>query len=126
MREELKGKNTNKKSAVYAINLETRMGQKIRDLRQQYRMTQEGLAEELGVHPSYVGQLERGERQASLQTLQKLAHAFSLPPDELIREEEEQDKEGLKKRCLALLDKCSSSQIYAICELLTAFIYKRG
>jgi transcriptional regulator with XRE-family HTH domain len=116
---------SSKKINDYSISLGARIGQRVKDFRRHYGLTQEGLAEKLEVHPSYVGQLERGERQASLQTLEKLALAFRLSPFEFFHEEEELDKEGLKKRCLTLLDKCTSSQIRAFCELLTTFVYKR-
>lgn len=115
----------NKRVSKY--KLAQQLGQKLRDLRQSYRVTQEELAEKLDIHPSYVGQLERGEREASLHTLEKLASYFSLPPSNLLAEEEANKEETAKgeealERCVSLLNKCSTRQLLAITELIVSFI----
>lgn len=42
------------------------IGQRIRNYRTQKGLSQEKLAELAGCHPTYIGQLERGEKNATL------------------------------------------------------------
>lgn len=51
--------------------------------------SQEGLAHAAGLHPAYVGSVERGERNVSLQNLVRIAGALGMPLSELIAEAEE-------------------------------------
>jgi len=53
-------------------------GQVIRHEREQHDWSQETLAEKANLNRSYLGELERGEVVASLNTLVKLATAFQL------------------------------------------------
>lgn len=106
-------------------SLPKQLGYKVRQLRQSYGMTQEKLAEYLEVHPSYPGQLERGERSPSLETLEKLASTFHLPLSELLTEEHKNENNLWKERCDYLLNKCTMAQLKGIHELLTAFIEKK-
>ena len=50
--------------------------------------TQEGLAEHAGLHTTFVGRLERGENQPTLETLLRLGEAFDLQPSSLLQEVE--------------------------------------
>ena len=42
-------------------------------------MSQEQLAEKAGLHSTYIGQLERGEKNATLESVEKVARALDLP-----------------------------------------------
>lgn len=113
-----------KKAKKYIIS--RMLGTKVKDLRRNFGMTQEELAEKLDIHPSYVGQLERGEREASLHTLEKLADTFALPPAELLGEEKDNaDREALIKECEKLLQLCSPAQLATVRDMLSAFIYRK-
>jgi transcriptional regulator with XRE-family HTH domain len=47
-------------------------------------MTQEALAEAAGLHPTYISNLERGYRVATIVTLVRLARALEVSADRLI------------------------------------------
>ncbi|MCL2392724.1 MAG: helix-turn-helix domain-containing protein [Oscillospiraceae bacterium] len=54
------------------------IGDRIRIYRVRAKITQMRLAEKSGVHHTYIGQLERGEKNATLETIEKVARALNL------------------------------------------------
>lgn len=54
------------------------VGAKIRELRKAQDLSQEALGEKAGFHFSYVGAIERGEKNISLLNLGKLAKALNV------------------------------------------------
>jgi transcriptional regulator with XRE-family HTH domain len=58
-------------------------GANVRDLRVRAGITQEVLAERSGLHRTYVGSLERGERNVSLLNIYVLASALGCRPASL-------------------------------------------
>lgn len=65
-------------------DLQRRLGQRLRAERKARRMSQERLAELLSVHRTYVGSVERGERNITLQTLERLAAGLGMDPVALL------------------------------------------
>jgi transcriptional regulator with XRE-family HTH domain len=60
------------------------LGVNLRELRGPDR-TQEGVADQANLHPTYIGNLERGEREPGLLALLILADAFRVPLDRLVQ-----------------------------------------
>ena len=60
-------------------------GEVIRALRVERGLTQAGLAERCDNSVVFISMLERGKRQASLETTFLLAQALGLTPDELVK-----------------------------------------
>ena len=60
------------------------MGRRIRTVRRQRELTQEKLAEQVGISASFLGHLERGTRVASLETLVALCNVLKVNPDYLL------------------------------------------
>lgn len=60
-------------------NLSVEIGKRIRSYRLQNCFNQEKLAERCGLHPTYIGQVERGEKNATLESISKIANGLSLP-----------------------------------------------
>jgi transcriptional regulator with XRE-family HTH domain len=59
-------------------------GEKLRSLRQAKGLSQEGLALACALDRTYVGGVERGERNISLVNICKIAHALGVPARELM------------------------------------------
>ena len=66
--------------------LNARLGCNLRRLRLAAGLSQEALAAQCELHRTYVGAVERGERNVTLQTLEKIATALHVDPLELLRE----------------------------------------
>ena len=60
-------------------------GLRIRTLRRQLKLTQEELAEQVGISASFMGHIERGTRVASLETLVALCGALHVTPQYLLQ-----------------------------------------
>lgn len=60
------------------------LGKQIRKQRLALGLTQEQLAEAIGVSTSYVGHIERGTRKASIDTLVEIANAMNVSADFLL------------------------------------------
>lgn len=59
-------------------------GRTVRILRQRRGLSQEALADRSGMHRTYVGGIERGERNVSLRNITRLARALGVPPADLL------------------------------------------
>jgi len=55
-----------------------RFGEKVKQLREQKRWSQEELAKRSGLHRTYIGSIERGERNISLINVQRIAKALKV------------------------------------------------
>ena len=53
-------------------------GERVRELRVLKKWSQEDLADQTGFHRTYIGMIERGERNPSLKNLKKFADAFGI------------------------------------------------
>ena len=60
------------------------LGESIRGFRKQVGFSQEELAEQADLHHNYIGELERGEKAASIDTLVKVAKALDLRVRDLV------------------------------------------
>lgn len=60
-----------------------KFGQHVRYYRREKKLSQEQLAEICGLHPTYIGQLERGEKNASIETVIQLCRGLGITPSVL-------------------------------------------
>lgn len=79
-------------SVIFSVNiglivmtqLNLIVGNNIRMLRTNRSLSQEQFAEQCGLHRTYVGAIERGERNITLGTLEKFARALNVRPETLL------------------------------------------
>lgn len=60
-------------------------GKRLCELRHAADLTQEALAHAAGLHWTYIGQIERGERNLSYKNVLKLARGLGVDPADLMR-----------------------------------------
>ena len=55
-----------------------KFGTKVRDLRKQRNLSQEELADKAGLHRTYIGMIERAEKNITLINIEKIANALEV------------------------------------------------
>lgn len=68
-------------------DLQRIVGRNLRAHRRARGLSQEAFADELDVHRTYMGGLERGERNLTLKSLERIAERLELDPVDLLRED---------------------------------------
>ena len=67
-------------------DLQRRLGRNLRTLRKAKGLSQEAFADLLKIHRTYMGGLERGERNVTLQTVERIAATLGVDPAQLLAE----------------------------------------
>lgn len=68
-------------------DLQRAVGRNLRIHRQARRLSQEAFADIVGVHRTYMGAIERGERNLTLRSLERIAGRISVDPIALLARE---------------------------------------
>jgi len=63
--------------------IQQKFGNRVRKLRKGKGWSQEEFADECGLHRTYIGAIERGERNVSLNNIHAIAKAFGISVKEL-------------------------------------------
>ncbi|OMD64498.1 transcriptional regulator [Paenibacillus odorifer] len=108
------------------MNLPESVGNRIRELRKAKGWTQEQLAEAASLHYSYIGGVERGDRNISLETLEKIIAAFDVPAIEFFRFEDETQRRKVLDEHMALLSSKSAEEIAALTRVTREVIAATG
>lgn len=95
------------------------IGQRIRNYRTQKGLSQEKLAELAGCHPTYIGQLERGEKNATLESVEKIASAMDISLSELFDKLGKSGGNNIAAKCYDLVaskNKAEQKQLYKMLQ----------
>ena len=95
------------------------IGQRIRNRRTQSGLTQEKLAELAGLHPTYIGQIERGEKNITLENIYKISIALKISLSQLFDKigVNENNNDNIPLLCYKFIEtktKTEQEQIYKI------------
>ena len=95
------------------------IGQRIRNYRTQKGLSQEKLAELAGCHPTYIGQLERGEKNATLESVEKITSAMDISLSELFDKLGKSGSNNIAAKCYDLVaskNEAEQKQLYKILQ----------
>lgn len=95
------------------------IGQRIRNYRTQKGLSQEKLAELAGCHPTYIGQLERGEKNATLESVEKIASAMDISLSELFDKLGKSGGNNIAAKCYDLVaskNEAKQKQLYKMLQ----------
>jgi transcriptional regulator with XRE-family HTH domain len=70
------------------LTLRKKLGRAVRRLRSDAGHSQESFADECRLHRTYIGSIERGETNISLENLERIARALGIPVSRLFTEAE--------------------------------------
>lgn len=110
-------------------NIAKVLGQRIRNFRTAKGLSQEKLAELSGCHPTYIGQIERGEKNATIESIEKIAVALDISLSKLFENigSRSRDERDIPLECYEFLSaktKDEQERIYHI--LLEMDKYKKN
>ena len=88
-----------------------KIGNRIRIERENFDMTREKLSELLNLSPYFIGQIERGERKMSINTLINISECLHISIDYLIFG---QGNNNSTNELYLLLNKCSEKEVHVI------------
>lgn len=68
---------------INELPLTVLVGLKIKHIRQSLNLSQEEFAWRIGIHRTYLGQIERAEKSMSIKNIEKICKALNIEPKEL-------------------------------------------
>ena len=101
------------------VDIKQLIGNRIRDLRKERGISQEVLGEKADLHYTYVGAVERGEKNCSIETLDKIAHGLNVPINALFNFPS--SPEDLKRHRTSItqgIGKCSPEAVWVLARLI--------
>ena len=105
------------------------IGERLRALRRQRAMSQVELAKALGTYQTVISAVERGVRGLSGQQVVRLAKALKTSPDQILGQQQEEDRHVLDRRFIRRLDridKLSKRQKQVLLVTLDNFLKGAG
>ena len=97
-----------------------KIGQRIRKFRKAYRLSQEQLAEKVGISTTHMSHIETGNTKLSLPLFVKLANVLSIQTDELLHDTPQKNKTAIKGELEEILDSCSMQDMHIIEDVVKA------
>src|SRR5579862_8134581 len=105
------------------MNQSKLFGKRVRTIRKAANITQERAAERAHLNPKYLGEIERGEKRPSFETIFALGVALNVGPASFFQfDKEEVSEKVLRKRIDALLQKANAEQLQRAHRLLKALL----
>ena len=96
------------------------IGQKIRKIRKARGLSQEGLAEKVGISTTHMSHIETGNTKMSLPTFVEIAAALEVRTDEILYEDRAESRSASIAYITELLDNCTTQQVRIIEDIVKA------
>lgn len=94
------------------------IGQRIRKFRKAYNMSQEELAEKVGISATHMSHIETGNTKLSLPVFVEIANVLSVQTDELLYDTPKVNKTVLTDKIADVLDSCSMQDAYILLDII--------
>lgn len=96
------------------------IGQRIRRFRKAHSLSQEELAEKVGISTTHMSHIETGNTKLSLAVLVKIALTLEVNTDDILFEQSAINKSSLTEQILELLEDCSPQELIIIFDIIKA------
>lgn len=94
------------------------IGQRIRKFRKASSLSQEELAEKVGISTTHMSHIETGNTKLSLPVFVDIANALSVQTDELLHDEPRSSKSDMKEKIDEVLDTCTLKEAYILLDIM--------
>lgn len=98
------------------------IGSRLREARNMVKLTQEQLAEKVGIGTTYISDIERGAKFPSLSLFIKIVDALGVSSDYILRGEIEAGKNCVYEDITRKLDGLTPKQRLGVADLIDAYI----
>lgn len=95
-----------------------KIGQRIRRIRKAQRLSQEQLAERVGISTTHMSHIETGNTKLSLPVLVELSKVLCVGTDDLLFNQPSHPKETALDAVRETLDACSPNEVKIIAEII--------
>jgi len=105
------------------------IGARIKAHRNRFNLTQEELAERCGLHHTYIGQLERGEKNATLESIEKVVRGLDISFDTLFEKLTPvvDTEPSVAAKCYELVDSLPLKDQQAVLDMILKMVeYKNA
>lgn len=96
------------------------IGRRIRKYRKAYELSQEVLAEKVGISTTHMSHIETGNTKLSLPVLVSLSEALEVHTDDLLFSSSRVNHSALEEELLSLVQDCSTQQLMILLDILRA------
>ena len=96
------------------------IGQRIRKIRKARGLSQEKLAEKVGISTTHMSHIETANTKMSLPTFSEIASALEVRTDELLYDNRPEDRNASIAYITELLDNCTIQQVRIIEDIVKA------
>jgi len=94
------------------------IGQRIRKFRKACNLSQEELAEKVGISTTHMSHIETGNTKLSLSVFVDIANALSVQTDELLYDIPRNSKHNMKVKIDEILDSCTPKEAYILLDIM--------
>ncbi len=104
------------------------IGERIKNHRNKINLTQEELAAKCGLHNTYIGQLERGEKNATLESIEKVVIGLEISYEELFEKlvPKNDPTPGIPAQCYDLVNSLPLKEQQAVLDMILKIVeYKK-
>ena len=96
------------------------IGQRIRKIRKANNLSQEQLAEKVGISTTHMSHIETGNTKLSLSVFVDIARVLSVQTDELLYDTSQINKTAVKQEVSDIIDSCSENEACILLDILKA------
>ena len=96
------------------------IGQRIRKIRKAHGLSQEELAEKVGISTTHMSHIETGNTKLGLPVFVALADALEVRTDELLSDGEVSARSASIEEIIRILDTCTARQVKVLEDILKA------
>lgn len=96
------------------------IGQRIRKFRKAHSLSQEALAEKVGISTTHMSHIETGNTKLSLTVLVNLASMLEVSTDDILFDHTSVNKSTVFEQIFTILEKCDSQQLTVIMDVIQA------